>query len=114
MRHLGWILACAHPILLAAQVNPNHFDLPGLARCQCALVSYGKEVNRASLYRNLRSWPVVLRLLSFSLCSACSDDGAHSIDEKVDVSNYLEGTKLLGTYLHEVAAAAPAKAAAQA
>ena len=41
-----------------------------------------------------------------------SDDGAHSIDEKVDVSNYLEGTKLLGTYLHEVAAAVPAKAAA--
>lgn len=33
------------------------------------------------------------------------DDGAHSTNEKIDISNYIEGTKLLGTYLHEVAAA---------
>ncbi|KAI8138613.1 hypothetical protein BJV82DRAFT_545569 [Fennellomyces sp. T-0311] len=33
------------------------------------------------------------------------DDGAHSINEKLDRSNYVEGTKLLGTYLYEVAAA---------
>jgi Cys-Gly metallodipeptidase DUG1 len=31
------------------------------------------------------------------------DDGAHSINEKLDRSNYIEGTKLLGTYLHEIA-----------
>ncbi|KAI8060985.1 hypothetical protein BC940DRAFT_310848 [Gongronella butleri] len=31
------------------------------------------------------------------------DDGAHSINEKLDRSNYIEGTKLLGVYLHEVA-----------
>ncbi|KAF5350594.1 hypothetical protein D9756_008675 [Leucocoprinus leucothites] len=31
------------------------------------------------------------------------DDGAHSTNEKLDKSNYLEGTKLLGTYLYEVA-----------
>ncbi|KAG8934839.1 hypothetical protein FRC03_009505 [Tulasnella sp. 419] len=34
------------------------------------------------------------------------DDGAHSTNEKLDTSNYIEGTKLLGTYLWEVAAAA--------
>ncbi|KAI8928454.1 hypothetical protein BC831DRAFT_448725 [Entophlyctis helioformis] len=33
-----------------------------------------------------------------------SDDGAHSINEKLDRRNYIEGIKLLGTYLHEVAA----------
>nr|KAJ3422862.1 hypothetical protein HK105_005946 [Polyrhizophydium stewartii] len=33
-----------------------------------------------------------------------SDDGAHSINEKLDRSNYIEGIKLLATYLHEVAA----------
>ncbi|KAI0037052.1 CNDP dipeptidase [Vararia minispora EC-137] len=33
-----------------------------------------------------------------------SDDGAHSTNEKLDVSNYLEGTKLLGSYLYEVQA----------
>ncbi|XP_016959246.1 cytosolic non-specific dipeptidase [Drosophila biarmipes] len=32
---------------------------------------------------------------------AC-DDGAHSQNEKIDVYNYIEGTKLLGAYLHEV------------
>ncbi|KAG9286716.1 hypothetical protein G9A89_012266 [Geosiphon pyriformis] len=31
------------------------------------------------------------------------DDGAHSINEKLDRSNYIEGIKLLGTYLYEVA-----------
>jgi len=33
---------------------------------------------------------------------AC-DDGAHSQNEKLDVRNYIEGTKLLGAYLYEVA-----------
>jgi Cys-Gly metallodipeptidase DUG1 len=33
-----------------------------------------------------------------------STDGAHSINEKLDMRNHVEGTKLLGTYLHCVAA----------
>ncbi|XP_061386530.1 cytosolic non-specific dipeptidase-like [Musca vetustissima] len=32
---------------------------------------------------------------------AC-DDGAHSQNEKIDIYNYIEGTKLLGAYLYEV------------
>ncbi|KAF7358799.1 CNDP dipeptidase [Mycena sanguinolenta] len=32
------------------------------------------------------------------------DDGAHSTNEKLDKSNYIQGTKLLGSYLYEVAA----------
>lgn len=32
------------------------------------------------------------------------DDGAHSTNEKIDLSNYINGTKLLGTYLYEIAA----------
>ncbi|KAE9405494.1 CNDP dipeptidase [Gymnopus androsaceus JB14] len=35
-----------------------------------------------------------------------SDDGAHSTNEKLDRSNFIEGTKLLGTYLYEVGAIA--------
>ncbi|KAF2901667.1 hypothetical protein ILUMI_04510 [Ignelater luminosus] len=31
------------------------------------------------------------------------DDGAHSQNEKIDIRNYIEGTKLLGAYLYEVA-----------
>jgi Cys-Gly metallodipeptidase DUG1 len=33
------------------------------------------------------------------------DDGAHSTNEKLDTSNFLQGSKLLGTYLWEVAKA---------
>ncbi|KAJ3070833.1 hypothetical protein HDU98_006174 [Podochytrium sp. JEL0797] len=33
-----------------------------------------------------------------------SDDGAHSTNEKIDKFNYIEGIKLLATYLEEVAA----------
>lgn len=32
----------------------------------------------------------------------CGDDGAHSINEKLDRRNYIEGTKLLGAYLYEI------------
>lgn len=32
----------------------------------------------------------------------CGDDGAHSQNEKLDVRNYIEGSKLLGAYLYEV------------
>ncbi|XP_017773769.1 PREDICTED: cytosolic non-specific dipeptidase [Nicrophorus vespilloides] len=32
----------------------------------------------------------------------CGDDGAHSQNEKIDIRNYIEGTKLLGSYLYEV------------
>ncbi|CAF0885434.1 unnamed protein product [Brachionus calyciflorus] len=32
-----------------------------------------------------------------------SDDGAHSQNEKINISNYIEGIKLLGTYFQEVA-----------
>ena len=32
------------------------------------------------------------------------DDGAHSTNEKLDTSNYIGGTKLLGSYLYELAA----------
>lgn len=31
------------------------------------------------------------------------DDGAHSTNEKINVSNYIEGTKTLGAYLHYLA-----------
>ena len=31
-----------------------------------------------------------------------SDDGAHSQNEKIDIRNYIEGTKLLAAYLWEV------------
>lgn len=35
-----------------------------------------------------------------------ADDGAHSINEKLDQSNFLNGSKVMAAYLHEVAALA--------
>ncbi|KIJ10341.1 hypothetical protein PAXINDRAFT_102029 [Paxillus involutus ATCC 200175] len=32
-----------------------------------------------------------------------SDDGAHSLREKLDRDNYFKGTKVYGTYLYELA-----------
>jgi len=37
------------------------------------------------------------------------DDGPHSTNEKLDTSNFIEGTKLLGSYLHEVGASNKAR-----
>ena len=31
-----------------------------------------------------------------------SDDGAHSQNEKLDLSNYINGIKLLGSYINEL------------
>ncbi|KAI0795572.1 glutamate carboxypeptidase [Abortiporus biennis] len=39
-----------------------------------------------------------------------ADDGAHSTNEKIDISNYIKGTKLLGSYLYEVAEITQTKA----
>lgn len=33
-----------------------------------------------------------------------SDDNAHSINEKLDRKNYVQGIKALGAYLHEISA----------
>jgi len=32
-----------------------------------------------------------------------ADDGAHSQNEKIDIRNYIEGTKVLAAYLFHVA-----------
>lgn len=54
------------------------------------------------------SIPVTLTLQEVSgkntilIPMGCGDDGAHSQNEKLDVRNYIEGTKLLGAYLYEV------------
>jgi len=36
------------------------------------------------------------------LSLGCGDDGAHSQNEKMDVRNYIEGTKVLAAYIYEV------------
>ena len=85
--------------------DPNHFNYA--AAIKATETIYGVKPD---LTREGGSIPVAL---SFSeilgknlllLPMGRADDGAHSTNEKLDVSNYIEGSKLLGFYLHEIAA----------
>lgn len=61
------------------------------------------------LTREGGSIPVTLTLQEMTgksvilLPVGAGDDGAHSQNEKIDIRNYIEGTKLLGAYLYEAA-----------
>ena len=56
------------------------------------------------------SIPITLTFANVLQKSVCllpmgrGDDGAHSINEKIDRDNLVRGTVLLGEYLHEFAA----------
>lgn len=43
-----------------------------------------------------------IRLQVLLLPMGRADDGAHSINEKLDRSNYVQGIKLMAAYLHEI------------
>ena len=51
------------------------------------------------------SWPVTQEATGKNvilLPMGAADDGAHSQNEKIDIRNYIEGTKLLGAYTYEL------------
>ncbi|KAN0062566.1 hypothetical protein ACQY0O_005098 [Thecaphora frezii] len=85
--------------------DPNHWNYE--AAIKATETIYGVKPD---LTREGGSIPVTLTFADtlqknvLLLPMGRSDDGAHSINEKLDISNYIEGTKLLGLYLHEVAA----------
>jgi len=87
--------------------DPNHWNYA--AAIKATETVYGVKPD---LTREGGSIPVALsfaevlkkNLLLLPLGRA--DDGAHSTNEKLDISNYIEGTKLLGAYLHEIGATA--------
>jgi len=74
---------------------------------KATMAVYNKEPN---LTREGGSIPVTLVLSDHLGVNALllpmgrGDDSAHSTNEKLDRSNFIEGTKLLGTYLYEFAA----------
>lgn len=94
MAHGGmpWTEDPHHPHYLAAKLATKHV--------------YDTEPD---MTREGGSIPVTLTLQQTTgknvllLPMGASDDGAHSQNEKIDVRNYIEGTKLLGAYLYEVA-----------
>ncbi|QRW13107.1 Gly-Xaa carboxypeptidase [Ceratobasidium sp. AG-Ba] len=84
--------------------DPNHWSFVAAAKATEAV--YGKKPD---LTREGGSIPVTLTFADalkvnvLLLPMGRGSDGAHSTNEKLDLSNYINGTKLLGTYLHEVA-----------
>jgi len=84
--------------------DPNHWNFVAAAKATEAV--YGKKPD---LTREGGSIPVTLTFADalkvnvLLLPMGRGSDGAHSTNEKLDLSNYINGTKLLGTYLHEIA-----------
>ena len=84
--------------------DPNHPNYRAGRRATKTV--YGVEPD---LTREGGSIPVTLTLQEATgknvilLPMGACDDGAHSQNEKINVKNYIEGTKLLGAYMHELA-----------
>lgn len=85
--------------------DPNHWNYVAAAKATEAIYKKTPDLTREG-----GSIPVTLTFAEslgvnvLLLPMGRGDDGAHSTNEKLDRSNYIEGTKLLGTYLHEVGA----------
>ncbi|KFM80630.1 Cytosolic non-specific dipeptidase, partial [Stegodyphus mimosarum] len=83
--------------------DPNHPHY--MAGRKAVKTVYGVEPD---LIREGGSIPVTLTFQEATgknvilLGIGCSDDGAHSQNEKIDIFNYIYGTKLLAAYIHEV------------
>jgi Cys-Gly metallodipeptidase DUG1 len=83
--------------------DPTHWNYEAAAKATKAV--YGKEPD---LTREGGSIPVTLTFADalgvnvLLLPMGRGDDGAHSTNEKLDRSNFIEGSKLLSTYLWEV------------
>lgn len=85
--------------------DPNHWNFEAAKRATKLVWKQDPDLTREG-----GSIPVTLTFAEalgvnvLLLPMGRGDDGAHSTNEKLDRSNYIEGTKLLGTYLYEVAA----------
>lgn len=83
--------------------NPNHPHYQAAAKATRHVYKVVPDFTREG-----GSIPVTLTLQEVTgkntilLPMGCGDDGAHSQNEKLDIRNYIEGTKLLGAYLYEV------------
>jgi len=83
--------------------DPDHPNY--IAGSRATQMVYGVEPD---LTREGGSIPVTLTLQEATgknvilLPMGAADDGAHSQNEKIDIRNYIEGTKLLGAYAYEL------------
>lgn len=84
--------------------SPDHWNFRAAAKATESVYGVSPDLTREG-----GSIPVTLTFeeaLGKNVCllpMGCGDDGAHSINEKLDRRNYIQGTKLLGAYLYEIA-----------
>lgn len=84
--------------------SPKHFNYTAASRAVEQVFGVKPDLTREG-----GSIPVTLTFEKATgknvllLPMGSSTDAAHSINEKLDRRNYIEGTKLLGAYLHHVA-----------
>ncbi|KAI5736075.1 hypothetical protein M8J77_026337 [Diaphorina citri] len=85
------------------RTNPEHPNYVAAARATKYVYNVEPDLTREG-----GSIPITLTFEEVTgknvllLPMGASDDGAHSQNEKIDVRNYIEGTKLLAAYLYEV------------
>ncbi|CAJ0835285.1 1703_t:CDS:2 [Entrophospora sp. SA101] len=85
--------------------SPNHWNFVAASKavesvynCRPDFTREGGSIPVTLTFQDLLGKNVLL------LPMGRGDDGAHSTNEKLDLSNYIQGIKLLGAYLHEVSA----------
>ncbi|KAJ2336152.1 hypothetical protein GGI00_000991 [Coemansia sp. RSA 2681] len=85
--------------------SPNHPNFVAAARATERVYGVTPDLTRegGSIPVTL-TFEEALRVNVLLLPMGAADDGAHSINEKIDRRNYIQGIKLLGAYLHEIAA----------
>ncbi|XP_026685286.1 LOW QUALITY PROTEIN: cytosolic non-specific dipeptidase-like [Diaphorina citri] len=85
------------------RTNPEHPNYVAAARATKYVYNVEPDLTREG-----GSIPITLTFEEVTgknvllLPMGASDDGAHSQNEKIDVRNYIEGTKLLAAYLYEI------------
>lgn len=87
-----WKASFAHENFQAAARATKH-----VYKTEPNLIREGGSIPVTLTFQELTQKNVMLLPLG------CGDDGAHSQNEKIDVRNYIEGTKLLAAYLYEIA-----------
>jgi len=89
-----WMADPNHPHYLAGQKA-----MECVYNCKPDLTREGGSIPITLTFQEVTGKSVML------LPMGAADDGAHSQNEKIDIRNYIEGTKVLAAYLYHVAQA---------
>lgn len=88
------------------KTDPNHFSYRAAQKATETVYGQTPDYTReGGSIPIIIDFANILGLNVLLLPVGRGDDGAHSTNEKIDTDNYIRGTKLLGSYLYELASA---------